>query len=55
MRVTDQNLVKAAITDPDCVRRLAVWLASRECPTRGERELLDRATQVLTVWSESDE
>ena len=55
--VHDGNLAKAAIEDPDTVRRLAVWLAARDADLLDGREkrLLDACQRTLTVWSDWDE
>lgn len=54
MRLSDGNLAKAAMLDPNSLRRMCVWLGSRFVLSHGERELLNRATDMLTIWSDDE-
>lgn len=40
--------------DPNGLRRMCVWLGSRFVLSHGERELLNRATDMLTIWSDDE-
>jgi hypothetical protein len=53
--LTDAELVRAAISDADDLQRLCRWIGSKPNPTHADRDLLKRATAILTTWQDWDD
>lgn len=53
--MSTDELLRAALNDPDQVRRLCCYLGSKPRLTHRDRDLLGRAIEALTFWDDDGE